>query len=209
MQDHSELDTVKLSVQTGDRFRGGGIEPPVSEQDDIVMHFTDADRAQIDELMTHRKRSVELVAEMLEITPQQVSPALLKVFIFLHEAGHAYDYIKNFLEKEMGRCDTPKATATAAWRHRFETEMASLPVPKVTPSALKARIDFAHEVIGVDTLDDLSPDGEIVRLAKEDPATLLRMQEEAYKSGESEQRADAFAVALIQRHKLIEVLCDQ
>ncbi len=199
---------MKLSVQTGDRFRGGCIEPPTSEQDDIVIHFTDADRAQIEELMTHRKRSVELVAEMLEITSQQVSPALLKVFIFLHEAGHAYDYIKNFLEKEMGRCDTPKATATSAWRHCFETEMASLPVPNISPSALKARIDFAHE-IALEALDDLSTDTEIVRRAKEEPEALLREQEEAYKSGESEQRADAFAVALIQRRKLIEVLCDQ
>ena len=38
---------MKLSVQTGDRFRGGCIEPPTSEQDDIVIHFTDADRARI------------------------------------------------------------------------------------------------------------------------------------------------------------------
>jgi len=160
--------------------------------------------------MTHRKRSVELVAEMLGIAPQEVSPLLLKVFIFLHETGHAFDYIQNFLAQEVKRtCETPKATATAAWSQRFAAEMASLPVPNVTPSALKTRIDFANEIAGPDSLNDLSTDSEIVRLAKKEPATLLSQQEEAYKAGESEQRADAFAVAVIQRHKLIEALHGQ
>jgi peptidase E len=159
--------------------------------------------------MTHRKRSVELVAEMLDITPQEVSPLLLKVFIFLHEAGHALDYIQNFMAKEV-HCTskTPKANATAAWSHRFETEMNLLPVPNITPSGLKAKIDFANEIAGLDSLNDLSTNSEIVRLAKEEPQALLREQEEAYKAGESEQRADAFAVAVIQRHKLIELLRD-
>lgn len=175
----------------------------MTEEDPISFEFTDANLETIEELMHHRKKSVEMVARNLGIKVEAVTPRLLKVFIFLHEIGHVYDYLTNFLKplQESGS-ENPKTTATARRQERNRQDFASLPIPNGAPSGLA--IWTAIPDIFWDAVKRYMP-SEVIppELARMTPAELVALQEEAYKSTQEERTADTFAADFIKKNGLI------
>jgi hypothetical protein len=83
----------KLEPNTGGVFdkyymEDGTIIPTVFIVEDKDGHMR--------KMMQNRKKSVLMVAEMLGIEPEEMSPEILKQFIVAHEFGHATDYVKNY-----------------------------------------------------------------------------------------------------------------
>lgn len=195
-----EFHHVEVRSDTSDRFSGGGIYCPGDEDDTLHFKYTALNREMLLELMEHRPRSTELVAQQLGIAREELTPEILRVFIFLHEAGHALDYLKNFLAPRIAQgSQTPKKEATEEWEQRFFAELRSLPVPNTDPSTLRAFSGFApmDEFIAQ---HGASPD--LIAHAKSNPEGVIRLQEEAYKNGESERRADEFAATFMRKHNL-------
>jgi len=200
---HPELAEVVREQDNSSRFDGGSIMCPTSEEETLKITYNNLDLSVIEELMQHRPKSAALVAEQLGISREELSPLLLKTFIFLHEFGHAYDYLLNFLKPLRDEKDAlPKTHATANWRAKFKDEMAALPIPNMNPSRLRMFSMFAP-------LPELAKQqgatDEIVRLAERDPEAVLQLQEESYKSGESEKRADSFATSILREHVLMNL----
>ena len=198
-----ELRCLVPLIQRTSRFHGGTFRAPLNEESDIRLEFSDADLHVIEELMIHRKRSVELVAHQLGIAPDALTPRLLKIFIFLHEIGHAFNYIHDFLEPRIQSGNkNPKTEATAAYGERFGREIASLPLPKAAPSTLAQWV--AIPPIFWDHVKHYAPSPDVfATLSKRPPEEIVREQEEAYKKLESEQIADTFAADFIRKNSLI------
>ncbi|MDD4628422.1 MAG: hypothetical protein PHE68_03455 [Candidatus Peribacteraceae bacterium] len=192
-----------LAIQRTSRFHGGQFHAPLSEEENMRLEFSDADLRVIAELMTHRRRSVELVAHRLNIEPDAVSPQLLKIMIFLHEVGHAHDYLHRFLQPRMeAGSKRAKTEATAALQERNSKEIDSLPL-KIAPSTLAQWV--AIPVIFWDHVKHFAPSPEVfASLRKQQPQEIVREQEERYKSLEFERIADTFATDFILRNRLLE-----
>ncbi|MBI2636508.1 hypothetical protein HYW84_04260 [Candidatus Peregrinibacteria bacterium] len=193
---YPELAEVVREKDTSSRFDGGSIVCPLNEDEPVGIKYNNFDLSVIEELMQHRPKSVQLVAERLGIPRESMTPLLLKTFIFLHEVGHTYDYITRFLRPlREGQDPLPKTYATADWRTRFQDELAALPIPNMAPSQLRMFSIFAP-------LPELARQQgakeEVIRRAEQDAEAVLQEQEEAYKRGESEQRADDFATKILR-----------
>lgn len=194
---------VEAAIQKKSRFHGGITLAPRTEEDPVSFEFTDADLEMIEELMHHRKKSVEMVARDLGIEVEAVTPRLLKIFIFLHEVGHVHDYLINFLKplQESGSTQ-PKTTATERYQERNKQDYASLPIPNGAPSGLA--MWTAMPDIFWDAVKRHMPSGVIPpELARMTPTELVALQEEAYKTTTGERIADTFAADFMKKNDLI------
>lgn len=121
-----------------------------------------------------RETSSALSAEKMGVTPRELSPELLAVFIFLHELGHTYDFLKNVPTLEL------KKSVRAA-------ELNRLPVPGVNPVKLAELLEPGGAL-------DWNVHSHAFR-ANGFPTKekLLKAQEKAYHSIRSEDVPDRFA----------------
>jgi hypothetical protein len=145
-----------------------------------------------------RPVSCRLVCELLGIQKEELTPQLLRVFIFLHECGHAHDFVENF-------CGLPLPAHPETALKRFEdacmrcnerqdVELESLPIP-MTPSGLlasrKESPEYATELV--------SHYLETDKVEEADFALVFERLEKAYKGLPSESYADAFAKKFLTR----------
>lgn len=113
------------------------------------------------------------------------NPELINIFIFFHEVGHAYDYIKNYVQ-EYGE------NAYKINRMNRKDEMTSLPIPRTNPAkALLLKKDGTLEQFFGNNIQHFKEKGITTT------AELLQKNEEAYRNLPSEVFADHFAANTI------------
>lgn len=129
-------------------------------------------------MLKEQAPSIEVVAKKLGIRSESVTAELLAQFVFLHELGHAKDFIDHD--------DGPEAYIATTNADRMR-----LPIAGKTPKWLKseegrrfveAHWDNIQTTLRVQTFDEL-----------------LELQSEAYRKLPDEARADNFAGRLLRR----------
>ncbi|MBA4336339.1 hypothetical protein C0416_01010 [bacterium] len=188
--EYPELQQLNIKSKTTSENKtllntGGYFEDPrgFDSQISIVVVTDNVGIEHYKKLMQKRKLSAEVAAKMLEIEPENMTPELLRLFIFLHEIGHAYDYIKNYANQKDG---------ADLWTQRGQAETSSLPIPNINPSILRHKIDQNE-------IDDLPI--EIQKKISEGKVDeIVYDQEEAYRKLPKENFADQFAANFIKEH---------
>jgi hypothetical protein len=145
-------------------------------------------------LMEMRPTAIELVAEGLGVAPEDITPELLEAFIFLHEYGHAKDYLTNY-RGESDNATHSHEEAIQEWNEHYKASLLSLPVPGFDPSDLRTEVTACG---GVQAFYEqhpnlVNPHG-ITPLTQDD---LFREQEMAYRNLPHEKYADDFAYTLL------------
>jgi len=140
-------------------------------------------------LKTTRRRSVEIISELIGVKPTELTTRALKTFIFLHELGHADEFISYVNQQDS------YADATQAWKQRYKEEMSTLPIAGMNPSKLKTALDegHLHELLAAQN------DPRIHEGITEDD--LLSVQDEAYRHLPKEAYADNFAAKIIRDNR--------
>ena len=160
---------------------GGGFEKP-------SVTIMPGNREHFIQLMQTRKQSVKMASESLGISVEQMTPEILRTFIFLHEIGHAEEAI---------RLDENRETHSK----RRTNEMLRLPIKEVNPAAL--RIAIENGSLNFDSVKDPA-----IRVLAENAKRgdhisierLMELQETAYHRLPSEAYADSFAAKFMRTH---------
>jgi hypothetical protein len=136
--------------------------------------------------------SVAIIADSLNITPDQVTPQLMYVQSILHEMGHLTEHMDH--EKQQAtsneKLETPK--------ERRKREMAALPIGNVTVGQLIDPESKASRFVA-DRWEDISSHFGI---ASNDD--LIALQGIAYRNLTSEQIADNFAADVFDMHPTLK-----
>jgi hypothetical protein len=153
-------------------------------------------------LRSTRPVSFQLAAEKLGIDPSALSADVLRSFIFLHECGHAHDFVVNFAG--VSSADHPEQSlprfeeACMRCNERQDFELKKLPIP-VTPSGFTAsRVeypDFLATLVAEYLKKESVTDADLDAVYNE--------LEHAYKALPSEVYADEFATKFLMEHHLI------
>ena len=137
--------------------------------------------------------SARKAAEMIGRASGEITGRELQEFIFLHELGHASDFLRNFaMDPDIG-----EANAVQAWKDASAQEMEGLPVPHVFPNELS---EAATKYGDVTMLADEFPEAKVAmdRLGFTSLQQLLDAQETAYRNLRKESFADKFAADLFK-----------
>lgn len=134
-------------------------------------------------LMMERMTSAQISAEKAGIDFKDFKAEMLAAFIFLHELGHGYDYLKNVPDPEKHK-------------KRREQELNGLPVKGWDPASLAKGLEYGG------ALDQWWMDNEIAlqRIGYASRRDLLDAQERAYHSISSEDFPDQFAAKIIKKN---------
>ena len=153
--------------------RNNGKATLIMNTEDGLKHF--------ETLMQARKLSVEISAQKMGLSPEEMTPEMLAAFIFLHELGHTKDYLTRY-------------TSHHDFQQARKQEMQSLPVLGANPSVLNTQLLYGGP------LSDWY-DANRAQLRQDgygDRASLHRAQEKAYREIDTEAYADNFAVQVIR-----------
>jgi hypothetical protein len=156
-----------------------------------------------EKLRATRPISFQLASEKLGIESSTLTPEILRSFIFLHECGHAHDFVVNFAG--VSSPDHPEQSlprfeeACMRCNERQDFELKKLPIP-VTPSGFNAsRVEYPDflatlvaEYLKKEAVTEKDLDAVYVEL------------EHAYKNLPSEVYADDFAKKFLNDHNLLK-----
>ena len=67
----------------------------------VLVRMVLGDIGHLEGLRTARKTAIEIIAGKLGITPERIDNKVLSLLIFLHEVGHGWDYILNYLNNPL------------------------------------------------------------------------------------------------------------
>ncbi|MAG11973.1 MAG: hypothetical protein CMI52_04185 [Parcubacteria group bacterium] len=149
----------------------------------MVVMNVDSGLEHFDGLMREYTSSISLCAERIGVSFEDMTPSSLAAFIFLHEMGHAYDYLENVPDGEVKR------------KKRFD-EMATLPLPGWAPSrARHAFVPGGQLALWFEANKDA-----LAQQGYDSPEVMLDAQARAYRDLPSEVVADEFAVGIMQKH---------
>ena len=171
-------------------YTGGYFRVPYDENEKPKVRFVIGDLSQVEALMITRKASVKVVADKLGIPIENMSTELLLIQIFLHEVGHAYEFVSKYSSRTDSR---------EGWRERGALEEDTLPVPGLAPSILKSRL---QEVGGMTAFFSMYPELDVLRSQHgvRSEESLLAVQEIAYKKLPKEVFADDFACMIMKEY---------
>lgn len=193
LQDFPELEQIEIIAgnrekdETLEKTDGYFKKPADLQSSAQVIMDMEKNDEKYQELIRSRKSSVETNAKMLGISPEDIvnNPRILKLFIFLHELGHAHEYINQFQKKMM----TDKSfNPITQWDERSEKELMTLPVPGSTPPF----------ILEMQKNNELPGYYEKYReyyqnLGINSPEELIIAQDKAYRKLSRENYADNFA----------------
>jgi len=138
---HLELRRLELVTKNDDGGRTAYFSPPKpGKQKNPSIYMTLASDEHYESSLTTRRRSVASFAERLGIKKEQMTVPLLKAYVFLHEVGHAHEYMTRY-----EKADDPIGSQKRA----REVEMGSLPVPDLTPTQLEKKHGKESGIIAV------------------------------------------------------------
>jgi len=150
------------------------------------------------ELMKKREFAVRWMADLLNISYDEITPDILRTFIILHELGHAKDFVVNYESNP----DYQGQKLDDVWEDHYENCLMSLPVPGLDP------VDLRQEIKFFSNLDDfIKKHPEIHGRVNQDEIKsfedLLELQEKAYRKSPYESYADKFAVNIIMENGIL------
>lgn len=190
-----------LEILTGDAeqyqafcFTGGFWQRPTKEEpysQIVIKKSEDLDAGTIPD---SRKVSAQIMADLLGIPFETLKKnmRILKLFIFLHEIGHAHDFENNYFRHDAFGFDLVKsANANAEQRYK---EMATLPLPGENPG-LGIRFTTAELQ---QKLDRYAPYFNSLGISS--VAELISAQDRAYRNLPSEHYADMFAANFLKKY---------
>ncbi len=151
-----------------------------------------------------RPVSVDMIARLCGIPPEQMTSELFNTFILLHEFGHAHDFAKNYRDDE-ALSNLQESQLADIWRNEYQQQKANLPVPGLAPSELVEQF----KTTPLDTFLSSRPKTR-ERLADAHLTTqqeIIVAQDRAYREIPAEKYADEFAATFIKKH-LPEILRD-
>ena len=140
-------------------------------------------------LKTTRRRSIEIISELIGVKPDQLTSKTLKIFIFLHELGHAQEFISYVQQLES------HAKASEKWKARYAAEIETLPVPGMNPAILRQKIEAGELPKIVSGSSDPRIHDSIS--AEE----IMAIQDEAYRHLPKEAYADNLAAEIIRKNR--------
>jgi hypothetical protein len=88
---------VKFRLVEDPSFEGGRFQLPKSKDDLPEVELASGGPQQFGILKETRAEGVGAMARYLGISVEKISPETIQFFILLHEAGHAYDFLENFV----------------------------------------------------------------------------------------------------------------
>jgi len=201
LRDHPEM--AQLNVHAGSKeqyptleFTGGFWKRPENKDENPSIVVEMSSEGHYQQLMVDRETSARRAADMLGIDFEELkqNPKLLKLFVFLHEVGHAQDYIMHYRNDPRNGTE-PDYDPVSENQKKRDAEMASLPVPGANPVRVRKMLEEGtlgpyfqkykahYETRGIDTIDQL-----------------VAAQEEAYRSLPSEHYPDMFAARVLRNH---------
>lgn len=170
------------------QFTGGEFVLPDEEYPDPAIILVPGDEKDFEKLKRARRVAAQITADAIGVPIEALTGRMLKNAIFLHELGHAYDYLTNVAsDPEIGEENAPMV-----WRDFFFRQMETLPVPGLSPSELKARLVLFSTL---DTFIAERPQTKerLLQLGVSTVEQLLEIQERAYRALPKESFADQFA----------------
>ncbi|MCX6766687.1 MAG: hypothetical protein NT170_02815 [Candidatus Moranbacteria bacterium] len=200
LQDFPELDQIE--IKAGDRKKDKTLEktdgyfkePADLQSSAQVVMDMEKDDEKYQKLIQDRKSSVEMCANMLGISPEDIinNPRILKLFIFLHELGHGHEYINYFQKKMLA---DKNFDPIAQWNERSNKELMILPVPGCTPPRV-LEMHNAGELRGY-----YQKYNEHYRsVGINSPEELIVAQDIAYRKLPKENYADNFAKSFLLKY---------
>lgn len=201
LNEYPELEVLNVKAGTQEQYpmlqyTGGFWQRPTESDPSPSIVVKMGGEQHYDRLMVDRETSARQAAEMLGITFEKLkaSPNILKLFIFLHEIGHAQDYITNYFNDPKSESD-PEYNPAAENRAQRDREMATLPIPNTNPVQARQYLDRGilgphfernktyFEKLDISTVEDL-----------------LTTHEKAYRELPSERYADTFAANVLRKN---------
>lgn len=192
VQKYPELRTVALEIidpsEMEDAACTGGMLELDPERPAVRVCLVDSDLEHYKQLLKRRSAGIALIAAQLGVAVTEISPEILQRFILWHEAGHARNFVRDYLQ--LPQIGGDYWLAYAAYMEASDRALGDLPIPYWYPSELAAAI--AEEGEGA----FMAAHPKIAAFAREhglDVPGLLAAQEQAYKQTYHEQAADRFA----------------
>ena len=198
-----ELRDIEVRFTEADAFEGGaGGQFYVPDEDEdapghpeIILSGGDAES--FERLKKGRRVTIEIIARQVGIPFEALDGETIRRHILYHEAGHAHDFLTNFVDDL-----TPESIVdcAAVWHLRGDSQLDELPISGRHPGMLQEEIARAG---GFEKWKQ--SDADMARRCQEIGADseeeLLRLQEEAYRGLEKERFADAFAARAMESRK--------
>lgn len=153
------------------------------------------DIEKIKQLFRFRKFSVEIISKMMGIDSDAMTPELLRIYIILHEFGHALDFIKNYEQNE----EYGEGEAVEAWDFHYDSNKSLFPYEGMDPAEL------LEEIMTYDSFDQFL-EAHREQFEKfdlkniESLKDLMLAQEIAYRSSPFEKYADDFALKFLKNN---------
>jgi hypothetical protein len=205
---YPELEDIDLSVLFLDPknheqdIRGSHMVPDSEETHGINVDM--GGELQLELAKTKRPVSVEIAAKLIGIAPEHLTSEVFNTFVFLHEYGHAHDFVTHYQNAEESKSLSTNQIADI-WRNEYTQHRSKLPIPNMGTSEL------------IETLSKQS----LLEFLKTRPVTSRRLkaanlktaqevinaQDAAYRSMPAEKYADEFAASFIKKH-LPEIVGD-
>lgn len=160
-----------------------------------VVEFPYNNFAEMDRLIADRALANGIIGELLGVEDIEKRKDLIAIFIFLHEFGHALDYVENYLNNPQ----LDGADAFETWQMAYDAEKAGLPVPDVHPSDLKFTL---AQFENLEQLFASRPEFRDLcqKINVQSIEELIWRQEKSYRALPAESYADNFAVNFIKKH---------
>ncbi|HCC23434.1 TPA: hypothetical protein DF272_04650 [Candidatus Falkowbacteria bacterium] len=190
-----ELKDVKLRIlkkrQIKDvRFTRGTYIFPVKEEDPLEIQLLLSNDDVLDLMDEEERAVVRQHAKKIGLKDEQLEGALLRVFIFAHEAGHVVDFVKNYLNN-FDYQGMARSEVVEIWREEYRANMNMLAVPNMTRPKFEAFLAAATEVEVDEFLDNYGFDS-IKEFKME--------QQKSYRQLPHESYADDFAIKFIKKN---------
>lgn len=186
------LNDIAIDVVDDEDFEGARFLLPEFEEDVPVVQIAAGGERDFRDLKKTRERAVRFMAEQVGVPFAEISGEQIRQFILFHEAGHAYDFLKNFLS------DLDFEMAVTVWRLNSRSQLDQLPFPGFSPAELNEQILEAggfDRWLAVDEAREVWCREHSVKSAEQ----LVTLQEEAYRKLDKERFADTFAAKAMQQ----------
>jgi hypothetical protein len=140
--------------------------------------------------------TISEIAKRIGVEPEilQKNPEMLQTFIFLHELGHAYDFVKNYLHNPMAA--DKNFNPTQAMMQQSKHEMATMLIPGLSPSqVLRLQEQGRFDLVEHYNKHKLFFWAKGIR----SPEKLFEVMQVNYRNLPKEQFADNFAVQILHK----------
>lgn len=202
---YSVIRDIKVEDVRDSELKVANFTPSFSHYEDSKIKIPiENESGYIEFVMENREELLKIIKERLEekgVEVDNIDDDFLQFFIFLHELGHAYDYLTN---DEGESVEQPPNEQEYRERNK---KAKPLPIPHMKPAVFVRMVKEygwdQDDEIWKETRDDFEENGRInnEKIKEADNTDeALAIIERAYKNLDSEAAADDFATDFIAEH---------